>query len=72
MSVKIYDKKELTKRFDISATTIYVGYASVGTTTNAAKWTIIKIALTAGSPTSALVSEHASAVWDNRTTETYK
>lgn len=66
------DDKRTVKRFDIGATAIYAGEAASGTATAAAAWTIKKISLDgSGNPTSITMTAIRSAVWDNRTTESY-
>lgn len=73
MSVEVHDRKHLSQRFDISLTTIYVGYAPAGTLASQAKWTIARTSLDAtGNPTQTLWTEYGVATWDNRTSETYK
>ncbi len=54
-----------------SSLAIYVGTAPLGTATSAAAWLIKKVILDAmGNPTSTLWTDY-TAIWDNRTTETY-
>ena len=66
------DDGRAVKRFDIGASTIYVGEAASGSTTSAAVWTIKKIVLDgSGNPTSITMTAIRSGVWDNRMTETY-
>ena len=62
---------EATKKvvYDIGDTIIYVGTAILGTATNTADW-LIKTTLTNGVPTLTQWSSN-TAIWDNRSTESY-
>lgn len=60
------------RRYDFTASAIYVGAAPAGAATSAASWTIKKIGLDAGgNPTYSQSTNIRSAVWNNRATETY-
>jgi hypothetical protein len=56
--------------YDIGATDIYIGTAPLGTATSSAAWLIKKTTLSGGNPVSALWSSN-TAIWDNRTIESY-
>jgi hypothetical protein len=57
--------------YDIGDTDIYIGSAAQGTASSAAAWIIKKITLDLnGNPVSTLYSSD-TAIWDNRTTESY-
>jgi hypothetical protein len=57
--------------YDIQSTVMYVGTAIQGTLNSDAKWLIKKVALDGGgNPTSTKWSS-TTAVWNNRTSETY-
>ena len=63
-----------TKRFDIQATVIYIGYASHSSASNTASWQIKKITLSGGLPTALQFADSNEAfdnVWDDRATLTY-
>jgi len=66
-----HDDGRQKRQYDIGTSTIYVGYALKGTATSAASWTIKKIALTSGNPTSTTWTAEQAAIWDNRTIEAY-
>lgn len=59
------------KRIDITPSTIYIGYATKSTADATRGWTIKKVALTSGSPTSVTWTAETGAVWDDRATEVY-
>ena len=60
------------RRYDFTASAIYVGAAPAGAATSAASWTIKKIGLDAGgNPTYTQSTGIQTAVWNNRATETY-
>lgn len=59
------------KRYDIGATLIYIGTAALGTADAAASWTIKRITLSAGSPTTAQWTAESAAIWANRATEAF-
>lgn len=75
------DAKRVATRYDLTdPTTYYIGYADyVGTqavqiapSESATVWTIKKITLVSGSPTSTKWSPAGAASWTNRTTEAYE
>lgn len=60
------------QRFDIGSSSIFVGEAAQGAAASSAVWTIKKVTLdSSGNPTQVQWSADRSAVWNNRTTETY-
>ncbi len=58
------------QRYDIQDDVIYVGRAHTATATSSAAWTIKRTTLVDGNPTVTQWSS-ATAIWDNRVTETY-
>ncbi len=65
-------RPEVTKRYDLADPDVmYIGEAPYGSQDSQAVWTIRRIMLVAGNPTEEMVTSENSAVWDNRTTETY-
>jgi len=56
--------------YDITDDVIYIGTAAQGTATNATSWLIKRVTLVGGEPTFTEWSS-SSAVWDNRTSESY-
>ena len=66
------DDGKTAKRFDIGASTIYVGEAAAGASTASAAWTIKKFTLDgSGNPTAMTMTAIRGGVWNNRATETY-
>ena len=57
------------QRFDVSSTVIYVGTAAREVDESDSAWTIKRIELSAGDPTS--VQWATAVAWDDRTTEEY-
>lgn len=50
---------------------LYIGYAQQGSAQSGAYWSIRRIGLTSGSPTSSQWTAKGLAVWNNRASETY-
>ena len=71
-AVKIKDiKLEKTTRYDISETTIYTGYASIGSSEGNPVWKIYRILLDVnGNPTEKRASSD-NVIWTNRAGLTY-
>jgi hypothetical protein len=59
------------RRYDIQADTIYVGTSPLGTDPTGTGWTIKKITLSSGNPTASQWTSVGTAVWNNRTSESY-
>lgn len=57
--------------YDVGDPIIYIGTASLGTSSAASSWLIKKITLSGGSPVSVQWSS-TSAIWNNRATEIYQ
>jgi hypothetical protein len=61
------------KAYDISETTIYIGFAEFGVLQSEAAWTIKRLTLdSSGNPTSEQWTGVEEATWTNRTLETYR
>jgi len=59
-------------RYDIGSSTIYVGEAEKGAAAGDAVWTIKKVILDgSGNPTQQVWSGDRTAIWNDRTTESY-
>ena len=77
MSRSTFDDRRIATRFDIGTTFIYIGKADYDPTSGASPadsdpaWTIQRITLTSGSPTSAAWTNAGAGIWTNRATETY-
>lgn len=60
------------RRIDIQNTVIYTGFATRGTATSAAGWTIQRVIMAPnGDPEAIEWTDEGVAIWDNRTSETY-
>ena len=60
------------KRFDITATVIYVGVAKRGAADSAAVWTIQRITFAAGLQTVSEWTNEELVAWTDRATATYR
>jgi hypothetical protein len=59
------------RRFDIGNTVIYIGYAARGVVDAQVAWTIKRIQLVAGNPTTLQWTDKNGTSWDNRVAATY-